>query len=467
MEKGGNDISVTIAGATCGSIIDMFGKPGVTTVYLHDIYPILSVKRGGEPAAGWQRFGERALVLARGEDVVCLDHEPDAAFLKYLASVGFGPAKKNIVLTSRAEGKKPYTNISRLLLEDRESRRRLQNILKETSTACINPYFPSDSCFELASFLERNQNLNLSVQMSQPSVAYKASHKDVVRDAVSRLNIPLAIGRIVRLSDVGYEGLIKAAKKVRANTGNVILRGAIGSGGKTTLLLKSNAQQIEDMLADIKMTVIPDVWLVDAWHAPLCSPNVQYYLDSDRGEVIFLTATDQRLNVKMEHIGNSWPSSAENIQQIIEAGRQVARWYLESGGAGIIGIDFVEYRCPQTSETSFFFAELNPRVNGATYPVAVVERLNRRQFESGRRPPQIRSFISGHISTHCRDFRSLVRSLDELLYDPDSSYGLFPYNLAPLSAGSFDGVACGRHRDEAVAIWDESVSRLSLTGKGD
>ena len=56
-----------------------------------------------------ERASERALVLARSQDIVCVSDEVEPAYLSYLAELGLGPASNRVVAMSRFSDRSPGT----------------------------------------------------------------------------------------------------------------------------------------------------------------------------------------------------------------------------------------------------------------------------------------------------------------------------------------------------------------------
>lgn len=433
-------------------ITDALHGTGAVSVYFHDLYSLPSVLRGAKPVVGWRRFAERAIVLARPNDIVCVETPPDESYLDYLQGVGLEIPRTRILSVAAGDRTETPGGLAGAALKDAESRRQLVDLLDGAKSVGLHPYFPAHSHFDLAERLRDDLGIPVTVPASRPEVARRTGRKDVVRNVACRTDIPVAEGKMVHAPVGQREALEKALREVRAETGRVIVRGVVGDGGSATFFLGERTSRLPDMLASEELGKPPETWLVEAHYEHRCSPNVQFFVDPKRERIAFLGMTDQRLDAELGHIGNAWPSHAQTRVGMIDAGRELAEWYLRSGGAGIIGADFVEYPSPRSGRPRFILAELNPRVNGATYPLSIVARLNRRQ-------PRVGGFVSGHIPTDCRSFDDLKRRLGGLLYDKDSGVGLVPYNIGTLQVGRFDAVACETDRHSAESLWQEALRR--------
>jgi hypothetical protein len=128
----------------------------------------------------------------------------------------------------------------------------------------------------------------------------------------------------------------------------------------------------------------------------------------------------------------------------------LARWLRDGGYAGLVGFDFVEYTNEQ-GRSKALLAELNPRVNGATYPLCLSERL--------RIAP---AFVSGCIRTGVGTFADLKHDLNDLLLAPGRQNGLVPYATGCLQYGRCSMIAFGSTADEATELFAEA--ELTLGG---
>ena len=82
------------------SIMALFGGQHVTQVLVHSVLSEPSRIMASETIVGVESYPERALLLARPHDIVCVPRPPDADFLQFLAGMGLGPDRGNIVIAS-------------------------------------------------------------------------------------------------------------------------------------------------------------------------------------------------------------------------------------------------------------------------------------------------------------------------------------------------------------------------------
>jgi hypothetical protein len=138
--------------------------------------------------------------------------------------------------------------------------------------------------------------------------------------------------------------------------------------------------------------------------------------------------------------------------------RMLATWMRGQGYAGLVGFDFVEYRDPMTGGVRAFLAEVNPRVNGGTYALAVRARLNRSAALAGR--PQAPAFVSGTVETRARNFARVRAALGHLLFDPGRGTGIVPYATGCLDHGRCAMVALAGSRLRAAELYGAAQARL-------
>ena len=148
------------------------------------------------------------------------------------------------------------------------------------------------------------------------------------------------------------------------------------------------------------------MFLVESYYELEASPNVSMFIDPRTGDITCLSVSDQVLDPQLRHLGNRYPSRATLVDQMVAAARRFCVWLRDRRITGHQGFDFCEYREPASGQRKMFFAELNPRVTGATYPTQVLKRLN------GLHAPRSGSFIVACISLDDRSHNdSLLRRI--------------------------------------------------------
>jgi hypothetical protein len=152
------------------------------------------------------------------------------------------------------------------------------------------------------------------------------------------------------------------------------------------------------------------------------------------------------------------PTSARTAEAMEAWARMLATWMRSQGYAGLVGFDFVEYRDPVTGGYRAILAEVNPRVNGGTYPLVMRARLNAAAAQAGR--PQASAFVSGTVDTRATSFARVRSAIRHLLFDPDRGTGVVPYATGCLEHGKCSMVALARSRLRAAELYGAAQARL-------
>jgi hypothetical protein len=200
------------------------------------------------------------------------------------------------------------------------------------------------------------------------------------------------------------------------------------------------------------------IYLIEAMVEAVVSPNVQIHIPSDDGPLVCGGITDQRWGRGLTHVGDQLPSSARRLDAMEAWARMLANWMWGQGYTGLVGFDFVEYRDPVTGGLRAILAEVTPRVNGGTYPLAVRARLNAAAAVAGR--PQVPAFVSGTVETRVASFARLKSAIGHLLFDPDRGTGVLPYATGCLEHGTCSLVALGGSRLRAAELYGAARARL-------
>ncbi len=406
-----------------------------------------------------ERYAERALVLARPKDIVCVTDEVDPAYLVYLAELGVGPRAENVLPASRFGAAPPGRALWARLAGNAEALRELGCLIRRVGPTRIQPFIASRGQFALAAALEVAADTEVRVAGGNPSLVHFADHKHHIRAKAIELGIPVAEGEVAELPVAGgrrrgdYVPLRAAIQRHLGRTGRVIVRGSCGAAGSSTFVVGARGDDVDGLLRRLAHRVENRFYLVEAMVSATFSPNIQLHIAPDGGSITCVGVTDQRWERALVHGGNLYPSHARTVESMLEWAHRMARWLQREGYAGLLGLDFVEYRDPWSGEHRAFLAEVNPRVNGATYPLAVLERLNAVQRSAGR--PESHAFVSGTVEIRSPTFAAFRRAAEPLLYSPVTGRGVMPYSIGALAHGKCGVVVLGASRDEVRRAYGE------------
>ena len=134
------------------------------------------------------------------------------------------------------------------------------------------------------------------------------------------------------------------------------------------------------------------------------SPNLGMFIDPRTRDISCFSCTEQLFESRLIHSGNRYPAAARSLPAMISAAEQFTRHFRDCGVTGHLGFDFCEHTSP-SGGPGYILAEINPRLNGATYCQALFNALNRRRMHSDM--PPLGAYLALTIPTSCRTFRAV------------------------------------------------------------
>jgi hypothetical protein len=430
------------------------GKPAALRIFVHCATSVDYLAQLKASVPGVPHYAERALLLAERDDVVCVPEEIDPGYLAYLAELGLGPAPGNVLVVSRFEDGSSEGPLWQRILESNEALSALGCLIQRHGSARIQPFIAASGQFKLAAALERTAGVSVQVDGGTPETVAYADCKHHIRAKALELGIPVAPGEIVDLSSARLRAdeatMLRAAMERHIQlTGRVIVRGTYGGAGSATFTAE-DAHEIGQLANRLAASSENRIYLVESMVDVTVSPNVQMHIGREIRGIRCGGMTDQRWERPLVHGGNVFPSSARRTKEMLAWARTLAEWLNTAGFVGVAGLDFVEYEDAH-GEPRAFLAEVNPRTNGATYPLRLRRRLNVAQREAGL--PEIRAFVSGMIETDARTFGELHDSWEDHLFCPYTGSGLVPYVPGLLPQGKCGVVALAGTREEAEELY--------------
>jgi Pre ATP-grasp domain len=430
-------------------------------IYVHCAISVPYLAALNASIPGVERYAERALLLAERDDVVCLTDAIDPDYMEYLAELGIGPAPENLVIASRFDRGVSARPLWQRLLESSGALECIEALLSGRSAGQVQPFIASRGQFQLAAALEKRTGIPVGVIGGPANVVGHADQKHHVRAKALELGVPVAEGEVVdltlvdRRSRVERELLLMAIERHIGSTGRVIVRGTSGAAGSSTFV--ASRGDIPELLRRLVSCPENRIYLVESMVEATASPNVQMRVDPAAGLVECMGVTDQRWEQGLIHGGNLYPSAARCIGDMVGWAETLSRWLMGEGFAGIAGFDFVEYGGADGKPRAFL-AEINPRINGATYPLHLIRRLGTIRRQDGR--VEVGAFASGTIKTEARTFGQLREQLGDLLWLPDGEAGLVPYVTGGLPYGKCGVVALATTAVEAAELLAEADSAM-------
>ncbi len=435
----------------------------------HDSAPWLFVHGAAGPAAGSpgapraaERGSERALVLARAHDIVCVSEEVEPAYLAYLAELGLGPAPERVVAASSFGDHMSGRPLWARLAGSTEALRTLGTLLRESGPSRLHPVIASRGPFALAAALEVAADTEVSVVGGDPDVVERADHKHLMRERAIQLGIPVADGEIVELAVAGgrrrrdFDALRVAVDRRLRLSGRVIVRGTHGAGSSASYVVGTGGTDSDGLIRALAEHPENQIYLVEAMVPATVSPNVQVHVPEGGGPITCVGVTDQRWERLLVHGGNLYPSAARLADAMLEWSIRLASSLQRDGYIGLLGFDFVEYMDPATGERRAILAEVSPRVTADAYSLGLFERLNAIQRRHGR--PESAAFASGMLDTRPRRFADFRRAAHHLLYSPSAGCGVVPVHVGALGRGKCGVMVLGPTRDAVLRASGELQS---------
>jgi hypothetical protein len=417
---------------------------------------------GGDAIRRAERYAQRALVLARSQDVVCVAGEVDPGYLTYLAELGLGPRPEHVVPASRygsANGRALWARLA----GNTAALRALGNLVRRAGISRIQPLVASQGQFALAAALEVAADTEVTVAGGDPRLVDYVGQRHQVRSKAIELGIPVAKGEVVELPVTAgrrrgdYRPLRAAIERHLGSTGQVIVRGSLGSAGSSTYIVGNGGDDVDGIIRRLIQSTDNRIYLVEVMVTATVSPNILLHVQPRGGAISCVGVTDQRWERMLVHGGNVYPSIARTSEAMVGWARRLAAWLQHEGYAGLLGVDFVEYADPETGAPRAFLAGVSPRAEGATYSLAVLERLNAAQRR--RASPESGAFVSGTIQTRQRSFVQLRDALGPVLYAPATGRGAVLHDIGLLREGKCGVTVLGPSRSDVLRAYGELQTR--------
>lgn len=431
-------------------------------LFLHSPSGLPSTRaRGAKP--GEDRYPERALLMARTGDLVCVSAPVDHEYLTWLNAQGVGPAPADVMVVGGAPDASEEPGLAARMCRDAALLARIAARMPADGGLQLHPYAVTPEIWAVAEALRAAGVARVRVAGGDPAATARADCKHDMRARAIELGIPVAEGEVVELQVAGgrrrgdLEPVRAAIQRQLRRTGQVIVRGSLGTIGSSTFVVGRGGDDTDGVVRRLGTRADNRVYLVEALVDLTVSPNLHLRLE-DGGGIATLEATDQRWSRPFVHAGNVFPSAARRLDAMEEWARALASALQADGFGGDVGLDFVEYRDPATGAPRAFLAEVNPRVNGAGYPLALRARLNAVRHAAGRAP--IGAFASGTIEARAEGFGQLREALGDLLFTHERGAGIVPYLTGWLPRGRCGVVALAAGREEALALHAEAQAAM-------
>jgi hypothetical protein len=444
------------------SIVETLGDADVAQIFLHHCtsWVDLGVLRAYAP--GYQHFDQRALLLARANDIVCVAGNVEPAYVRFLSRLGLGPSRNRLIPLSARSAEGQEATLTEMILQDEQALETICGLVSKQKSVVIHPYYASPVEWELATELRRRLNQSVHVLGGDPATVARVNLKHHIHLKARELGVPVAPGELVELDSASRDDSVdltplrKAIERYLPCTGRVIVR-ATDQRTKRSRLVVTSGDSVERVFEHPDTRPLSNLYLVQAMFEIVTTPNVQLFVEPGNGTVSWVGLSDQCLDEDLAHKGNVFPSESKLVRDMLRSAYRLARWLQGDGYTGIVGFDFVEYIDPKTRTRKYLLAEINARVNEATYPRFMIEHLN--AVQARRKLPPIRAFRSAKMSLRATSFAELQEICGRELFDAETGRGAIPYNIGRLPYGRCDVALLGHSRHEVEDLYEAFSAR--------
>ena len=405
---------------------------------------------------------ERALLIAQPDDLVCVDAPVDPSFLEFLSRLGLGPLPEHLVVGNRSVAGDAV--LADRLRRDDASLLSMANSLPKDRVVYFDPFIGTSCEEHLVRALQTRYGVHVIMDAPGAAVVERCNRKHEVRKLATALGLPIADGEVITLDGPpdhlprDMTPLESAIGRALSRTAQVIVRASEAAGGSGTFLVDRDTGSLDSTLTEVSKRRDNRFYLVEERVAASVSPNVMLYIPLPPDPIRCIGVTDQVLDEQLVHKGNRFPTTTRFAGTMQRDALRLARVLRAEGYRGFAGFDFIEYEASRPARSQHLFVELNPRVNGALYPLLTRARLNATQERRGQ--PTIDAFVSRSLRTEPISFEALAALTRDLLFDPERGSGILPYKTGGFEHGSVTALALARSPREAEELLLTFASRL-------
>jgi hypothetical protein len=385
---------------------------GQKVLFMHDV---LSVRGWNPPSTS--KLQQRAMFLARPDDVVVFRGMPDVAYAEWLDESGFGT--RNVVV---ADGDLTQT-MTDLVISNRLALEAVNSML-DSESAVVSHIQVS------AGEQQASDSLGL-FSYSNPVQIEHIDSKLRFKDLCQRLGVPVSEYALFE-NEGNPRALSALISDMIGKTGRAIVRSEFRAGNY--LFDNPDPERVEKLVEE----GLGNRYLVEPLHDVSVSPSSQWFITRE-GRPIKLGLSKQILKIGegIAYSGNEFNHDYDD-SEITESSLRIVREMAKEGFIGPLGFDFI------TTSDGSLATECNPRINFSIYPLNLLKELENRHGPVG-------VAVSKTVATS-KDgtFEDMKTSLGEMLYDGREGTGrVVPFDTGALKQGLAAFLVTGSSVEEA------------------
>jgi hypothetical protein len=378
-------------------------------------------------------YPERALLLVEPDDYIVLNHSPDQAYLDYLIDIGIGT--RNLLIPSPSH---QGESLSEKVLKDKSLLAFLQRLGEDGNQVVLHPYMSTQLEAKIA------HQIKGTVNGPPPELSLKVNSKIYLPTLLHELALPVPEYEIVNSMKV-----VETAKKFIAQYEQIIIIGNHTYGGLAVWPIRNQAE-LNAFTINLSQCNTEELFLVEKMYDVLCSPNIQYLISESAIQALGMS--DQILDQGMKHHGNTYPSSATQLETLWHNSRRLCEALQTQGYRGLLGLDFIE-----TTEGKVFAVDINGRANASSFGLYVLRKLFPDSY------PEKHLIMLTHINIgKPATFTELRDILGHNLFDLQTRQGILPYNTGFLQWGKFSAIIIANTQQESERL-HRFLKRLSIS----
>ena len=381
---------------------------------------------------------DRALPVARQDDLVILRGKLDREYHDWLRSYGLG---SDYVVEYKALSR--GMTLSELIVKNPEP---VQKIIRETGRKPVYvPWFSGRMETEAA------KTLGADLFGASESATLKYNDKDDFKALCHQLGMPVVTGTLFEIhhpeNNTNCSEMTSLVNRYLSTCETVIIRGTLGESGMS--LYKTTGNDVSELYRKIANSGEKMV-LIEPFLKVISTPNDQWVV-SRAGKTSHIGMANQICERGIVHIGTlkGQDPSQRVYNYITQASMKIVNNMAEFGYKGVVGIDYI------VSDEGIFPVENNARFNGSSYVRMIVDNIEELMI-----PIPCWKFIK--IKTSPCSFLDLNKRIEPVLFDGSRLNSVFPFNCNALPlTGNFAVVLLAEDLDHIYYL-EESLKEMGV-----